>query len=49
MEQKSDAYHARVREGFLKLGDLNDKVKIVDARQTVEQVHEAVLRYAKEI
>lgn len=45
MEQKGDVYHARVREGFLKLPDFTDKVKIVDARRTVEQVHLDVLKH----
>ena len=44
MEQKGDAYHAKVREGFLKLPDIHSSVKVVDARQTVEQVHEDILK-----
>ncbi len=44
MEQKGDAYHAKVREGFLKLPDMHSSVKIVDARQTVEQVHQDILK-----
>ncbi len=47
MEQKGDAYHVRVREGFLKLNDVTDKVRIVDASQTVEQVHQDVLKQIK--
>ena len=44
MEQKGDAYHAKVREGFLKLPDMHPSVKVVDARQTVEQVHSDILK-----
>ena len=44
MEQKGDAYHAKVREGFLKLPDMHSSVKVVDARQTVEQVHKDILK-----
>ncbi len=48
MEQKGDVYHAKVREGFLKLADYGDDVKVVDATQSVEQVHECVLRIVQE-
>jgi dTMP kinase len=44
MEQKGDAYHTKVREGFLKLPDIEPSVKVVDARGTVEQVHQDVLK-----
>ena len=44
MEQKGNAYHAKVREGFLKLPDIHPSVKVVDARQTVEQVHKDILK-----
>ena len=44
MEQKGDIYHAKVREGFLKLSDIHPSVKVVDARQTVEQVHQDILK-----
>ena len=44
MEQKGDAYHAKVRKGFLKLPDMHSSVKVVDARQTIEQVHQDVLK-----
>lgn len=43
MEQKGNTYHARVRKGFLKLPELNPAIKVVDASQTVEQVHKNVL------
>ena len=49
MEQKGDAYHAKVREGFLKLADYCKAVKVVDATQSVEQVHETVLKHLKAV
>ena len=45
MEQKGAAYHAKVREGFLKLPDIHPSVKVVDARQTIEQVHKDILKW----
>ena len=45
MEQKGDVYHAKVREGFLKLVDYCDDVKVVDATKRVEEVHETILGY----
>jgi len=44
MELKGDAYHAKVREGFLKLGKYFQGTEIVDARQPADAVHEAVLK-----
>jgi dTMP kinase len=38
MEQKGDAYHNKVRQGFAKLADDYDKVKKLDASKTIEQV-----------
>ena len=49
MEQKGEAYHAKVREGFLKLPDIELSVKVVDARGTVEQVHRDVLKLIQEL
>lgn len=49
MEQKGDAYHAKVREGFLKLSESCDAVKVIDAAQTVERVHADILKYVNEI
>jgi dTMP kinase len=44
MEQKGEAYHAKVREGFLKLSVIEPTVKVVDARQAIEQVHQDILK-----
>ena len=49
MEQKGEAYHIKVREGFLKLPDIELSVKVVDARGTVEQVHRDVLKLIQEL
>jgi len=49
MEQKGSNYHAKVREGFLKLADYHDAVKVVDAAQSVERVHAEILKYIQEI
>jgi dTMP kinase len=42
MEQKGEAYHARVREGFLKLPQYFAGTRIVDARQSVQEVQEQI-------
>ncbi len=44
MEQKGPSYHQRVREGFLRLAASQANFKIVDAREPVDVVHQAVLR-----
>jgi dTMP kinase len=49
MEQKGDAYHAKVREGFLKLPQIHAAVKVVDACQPVEIVHKEVLKLVQEL
>ena len=43
MEQKGDAYHAKVREGFLKLPELNASIQLIDAGQSVEDGSKAVI------
>lgn len=49
MEQKGDAYHAKVREGFLKLPRVCDAVQIVDAARSVEQVHADVMKLIQQL
>ena len=49
MEQKGDSYHQRVREGFLRLAENQPRIKVVDATQSVEDVHQAVLAALKGI
>lgn len=49
MEQKGDAYHAKVRKGFLKLADVNPMVKVLDATQSVETVHDQVMKLIQEL
>ena len=43
MEQKGDSYHAKVREGYLKLAEDRSDFAVVDATATPEAVHQAVL------
>lgn len=39
MEQKSSSYHQKVREGFLELARLNDKIEVIDATADIETIH----------
>ncbi len=43
MEQKGADYHAKVREGFLKLADAGENVVVVDASESIEKVGEQVM------
>lgn len=43
MEQKGDDYHQKVREGFLELAKCSEDVVVIDARQTIENVHREVM------
>jgi dTMP kinase len=43
MEQKGEEYHAKVREGFLTLAAAGENVVVVDARESIEKVHEQVI------
>lgn len=43
MEQKGADYHAKVRQGFLKLAEDREDFAVVDAMQSPETVHQAVL------
>lgn len=47
MEQKGDEYHGRVREGFLSLRGKCPNLAVVDAAQSIEEVHAAVLNQLK--
>ncbi len=49
MEQKGDSYHQRVREGFLRLAEHQPHISVVDATQSVEDVHQGVLASLKAI
>lgn len=49
-EEESLAFHKRVREGFLKIAEAEpDRVKVVDASGTIEQVHQAALDAVRSI
>ena len=44
MELKGQAYHQKVRQGFLDLAQSQDRFVVVDATQAIEAVHEAVIQ-----
>lgn len=49
-EEESLAFHERVRQGFLKIADAEpDRVKVVDASGTIEQVQQAALDAVRDI
>ncbi|MCK4998514.1 MAG: dTMP kinase [Anaerohalosphaera sp.] len=43
MELKGDEYHRKVRQGFLELGDIEDSVTVIDAKNDIETVHKDVV------
>lgn len=43
MEQKGDGYHKKVREGFLKLADEFENFIVINASESVEQVHQSII------
>jgi len=49
MEQKGKDFHTKVREGFLKLADLGQKVTVIDAMQSIEEIHNLITKAVKEI
>ncbi|MEN6575815.1 MAG: dTMP kinase [Phycisphaerales bacterium] len=49
MERKGDEYHSRVREGFLKLAEGRLGFAVVDATQSPEAVHKAVVRAVEKV
>lgn len=49
MEQKGDSYHAKVREGFLKLAEGRSNCAVVDATGAPEVVHRAVLEVVQRL
>ena len=44
MEQKGDVYHQKVREGFLELAKGRDDVVVIDAQESIEQVHRMIVK-----
>ena len=44
IEQRGEDYHQKVQEGFLRLAETNSGFVVVDARVSVEAVHEHVVR-----
>jgi dTMP kinase len=49
MERKGDGYHARVREGFLRLADGRPDFVVVDATGTPEAVHKEVVKVVQKL
>jgi dTMP kinase len=43
MEQKGDGYHKEVREGFLKLAEVQDNFVVIDATGDIQPVHKKVV------
>lgn len=43
MEQKGPQYHAKVREGFLKLAELRKDIAVINAVQDIDAVHQQIL------
>lgn len=43
MEQKGPQYHAKVREGFLKLAELRKDIVVINAVQDIDAVHQQIL------
>jgi len=48
MEQKGPRFHKKVREGFKKLADFGQDVIVIDAAQTIEEVHSRITKAVKE-
>ncbi len=49
MELKGQVYHQKVRQGFLNLAETQDHFAVVDATQSIEWVHEAVIQSVSEL
>lgn len=43
MEQKGGGYHQKVRQGFLRLADQRDNCIVIDAAESVENVHKQLI------
>ena len=48
MEAKGDGYHAKVRQGFLRLAEEHENVLVVDAAAGIETVHKNILKLISE-
>jgi dTMP kinase len=49
IEQKGDGYHQRVREGFLKLAEVQDNFVVIDATGDIETVHKKVIETTAQV
>lgn len=43
LEMSGDNFHKRVFEGYMKIAQNSDKIKIVDASKDIEEVHENII------
>ena len=44
MEDENNSFHAKVREGFLKIAEENPgRVKVIDAMRTVDEIHSEII------
>ncbi len=44
MEQKTIAYHKKVRAGFLELAEFRDDIVVIDARDDIKKVHKKIVQ-----
>jgi dTMP kinase len=44
MEQKGQAYHKKVRQGFLKLAKINKGFKVIKADKNIESIHIEIIK-----
>lgn len=50
LEEKDLEYHKRVYQGYLELAKKNqDRIKVVDGRKDIQEIHQEILKMAKEI
>jgi dTMP kinase len=49
MEQKGPDYHAKVREGFLKLAGQRKDIAVIDASKDIQTVHQQILTQIQKI
>lgn len=48
MEAKGDGYHEKVRQGFLRLAEEHENVRIIDAASDIDTVHKKMLHLISE-
>lgn len=43
LEMSGDSFYKRVFEGYIKIAQYSDKIKIIDASQDIQKVHESII------